>query len=135
MANVTRESSRFLAYLLISNWKTSAAIGIGIGLGHPRTRGTTWKGVKWGGRNVARPILGGYAKAGANMGRALMRGTAPIFAGYLIGATIGTAVSHVAFGDKGRDLAFDLYTNPAVFVDQGLLGMPSNAQQILSHYL
>lgn len=135
MASATKESARFLAYLLISQWKTSAAIGIGIGLGHPKTRSATWRGVRWGGSNVARPILGGYARAGSNVAGALSRLFTPFVAGYLIGATAGTGIAHVAFGDEGRDLAFDLYTSPTAFLNEGLLKMPTNARQILNHYM
>jgi len=135
MASATKESARFLAYLLITQWKTTLAVGIGIGLGNPKTRGSTWKGVRWGGSNVAKPILEGYMRAGKNIVSAASRFASPIFAGYLIGATIGTGISHVAFGDKGRDLAFELYTSPKVFMDHGILGIPTNTQQIINHYL
>lgn len=57
-------------------------------------------------------------------------------AGYALGATVGTAISHVAFGDKGRDLAADLYLpGGASFIEEGLLNAPSNAKKILDHYL
>lgn len=135
MATVSKESGRFLAYLALSNWQAMTAVGIGVGLGHPSTRATTWKGVKWGGRNVARPILGGYATAAKNVLRGTARAATPMLAGYVIGATVGTAVAHVAFDDEGADRAFDLYSNPKAFVHAGLLGAPGNAQEILEYYI
>lgn len=56
--------------------------------------------------------------------------------GYVLGSAVGTGVSHVAFGDRGRDLAADLYLpGGASFIEEGVLGAPSNLKRIVSHYL
>ena len=55
-------------------------------------------------------------------------------AGYAIGATVGTAIAQIAFGDEGARNALDLYSSPSKFINDGLLGMGRNARTILGHY-
>jgi hypothetical protein len=74
-----------------------------------------------------------FSRGGTTTAGSLLTGVA---AGYALGSTIGTGISHVAFGDKGRDLAADLYLpGGASFIEEGLLRAPSNAKKILDHYL
>lgn len=132
---MSKEAARFLLYLGATQWKIGVAAGIGAGLANPSTRSATWRGVKWGGRNVAKPIFGGYARAGANITKAGGRALSPFLTGYLIGSVAGTAISHIAFGDEGRDAATSLYApGGADFVTEGLLSMPGNTKQILEYY-
>lgn len=127
-------------YFALSHWREIGIITVGFGLGNPKTRGSTWRGIKWSGRNVARPIAGGYGRAGANIGRAAgglaARAIWPIASGYAIGATTGTTISWLAFGDEGAVQAADLYApGGADLVNDGILDIPSNTWKIAKHYL
>lgn len=66
----------------------------------------------------------------------LTRGVAPYAlattAGYGIGAIVGTALM-APFG-KAKE-AIRLYSNPAFFFEEAILGLPGNVKKILSHYL
>lgn len=89
----------------------AATVGGGVWLAkNPKTAGK----LAW---TVARPV-GAYAgRVGVNVTKAVMvtpiaRGVAPwhILAGYLIGATVGTAISYALYGDEGAADAIELYT-------------------------
>jgi len=77
------------------------------------------------------PLVAG----GSSVGSILAVQAAAIGAGYMIGATIGTGISQLAFGDEGAALALDLYgPGGADFIDDGLLSIPKNLETIFNHY-
>lgn len=120
---------------------TGAALGFGAGQ-YFMGRGSS--GLRLGSRMVSFGV-----RAHANAIRAVsstkfVRGgsttigslAASAMVGYVLGSAIGTGVSHVAFGDRGRDLAVDLYLpGGASFIEEGILGAPSNLKRVVSHYL
>lgn len=85
---------------------------------HPRTAGLAHAGAIRTGQYmhwVGRVAWGSRAGLAARAGVASASATAAVFAsatvlGYAVGATVGTGISQVAFGDEGAEDAIDFYS-------------------------
>ncbi len=93
----------------------------GVAIGNPATRQLGWRmgsfGIRAAGNvsfGAARGLLGTTLVRGgsATLGGTVAVGTASVGAGYMIGATVGTGVSHLIWGDEGAKDALYFYSKP-----------------------
>lgn len=87
---------------------------VGAAMAHPKTSPFTKRAATWTGQHVVRGSTWAYgSRAGLAVRGAVATTamyTAAIGAGYVIGATVGVAISQAVWGDEGAQDALDLYS-------------------------
>ena len=105
---------------------------------HPRTRKQGITLAMWGAKNVGMPLARSTATISANFARAasphVARASGLALSGYALGTVFGVGLSNHFFGDKGREDAIELYSDPRKFWKEGIVGAPGNIRKIIHHY-